>query len=106
MDARPQGGTVIIVAGELRLDPELRDAYLAAVADVAPLARRTSGCLDFVQAADPLEPDRINVYERWDSDEALAAFRAQGGPDEPGAPMPELRSASVRKYRVASEEAP
>jgi quinol monooxygenase YgiN len=94
---------VIIVAGELRLDPDLRDAYLDAVADVTPLARGTAGCLDFVQAADPVEPDRVNVFERWDSDEALIAFRTQGGP-EPSTPP--LRSAYVMKYRIASAEAP
>jgi hypothetical protein len=31
-------------------------------------ARRAAGCLDFVVAADPLEPDRVNVYGRWDSE--------------------------------------
>jgi quinol monooxygenase YgiN len=94
---------VIIVAGELRLDPDLRDAFLDAVADVTPLARGTAGCLDFVQAADPVEPDRINVFERWESDEALLAFRTQGGPP-PSAPP--LRSADVLKYRISGTEAP
>jgi len=61
------------------------DSYtlIASIASVAQ-ARRTAGCLDFVVAADPLDPARVNVYERWDSETALAAFRGDRtwpGPD-------------------------
>jgi quinol monooxygenase YgiN len=48
---------------------------LAAVAQ----ARGALGCRDFVVAADPIEPDRVNVYEEWESEEALLTFRG----DEP-----------------------
>ena len=95
---------MLIIAGELRVDPSQRDRYLAAVAAVAPLARATAGCLDCVQAADPVEPDRINVYERWESDESLLAFRSL--PGDPDAGTPPLRSADVRKYRFSSVEEP
>lgn len=45
-------------------------------------ARRASGCRDFVVAADPLEPGRVNVHEEWDSETAPEAFRGEGpGPD-------------------------
>jgi quinol monooxygenase YgiN len=97
------GGGQIIVAGSLRVDPGERDAYLAAAADVPRLARAAPGCLDFVQAADTLEPDRINVFERWESDAALHAFRTSGGPD---LALPPLLGAAVQKYRIASVEAP
>jgi quinol monooxygenase YgiN len=95
---------MIIIAGELRVDPDDRGRYLDAVASVAPQARAAAGCLDFVQSADPVEADRINVYERWESDEALQAFRSQDGPDT--AETPPLRSADVHKYRIASVESP
>ena len=99
---------MLIIAGELHVDPADRDRYLAATADVAPQARAFPGCLDFVQAADPVEPDRINVYERWESDEALLAFRSQGGADDesPDGATPPLRSADVRKYRISAVEEP
>jgi hypothetical protein len=32
-------------------------------------------------AADPIEPDRVNIYEEWESEEALLTFRG-AGPDE------------------------
>lgn len=94
---------MIIVAGWLRVVAAERDAYLAAVFEVTVQARGSSGCFDFVQAADPVEPDRINVYERWESDADLLAFRSSG-PDE-GA-LPEIRSAEVHKFRISAIEPP
>jgi quinol monooxygenase YgiN len=97
---------VIIVAGRLRVAADQRDRYLAAVAEVASLARSAPGCLDFSQAADPLDAERINVYERWESDEDLLRFRTSGDPDAPAPDVPDLLSAEVRKYRIAAVEAP
>lgn len=94
---------MIIIAGALYLDPDDRDRYLAAVADVAPRARQAPGCLDFVQAPDTIEPDRINIFEMWESDSAVARFRDSGGPQPE---VPPLRGADVQKYRVALVEAP
>ena len=94
---------MIIIAGQLRVEPADREKYLAAVDGVTRLARRAPGCLDFMQGADPVDPARINIYERWIDDEHLEAFRTSGGPENP---TPPVRSADVRKYRIASEEAP
>jgi quinol monooxygenase YgiN len=94
---------MLIIAGELHVDPADRDRYLAAAAGVAPQARSFPGCLDFVQAADPVDPGRINVYERWESDEDLLRFRGSGGPE---LDLPELLAADVHKYRIAAVEAP
>lgn len=38
--------------------------------------------LDFVVAADPLEVDRINVFEVWSDRESLEGFRESGPDDE------------------------
>ena len=102
---------MIIIAGWLRVTPGDRDAYLAAVADVTRLSRLAPGCLDFVQAADPLDPERITIYERWESDADLDRFRASGGAQEPESDVPEpdvpaLLDAEVRRYRIASVEDP
>ncbi len=50
-----------------------------------------------------LDPERINVYERWESDDDLHRFRSPGGPE---LELPPLRFADVRKYRIASVEEP
>ena len=97
---------MIIVAGWLRVAPDDRERYLSAVADVAVQARGAAGCLDFVQAADPLDPERINIFERWGSDEDLQRFRTAGDPDAPEPDLPDVLSAEVRKYRIAAVEAP
>ena len=102
---------MIIIAGWLRVAAGDRDAYLAAVADVARLARLAPGCLDFVQAADPLDPERITIYERWESDADLDRFRGSGDPDAPEPDVAErtvplLLDAEVRRYRISSVEDP
>ena len=94
---------MIIIAGTLHVDAHDRERYLTAVAHVTSQARRAPGCLDFVQAADPLDAERINVFERWESDDDLHRFRTSGGPE---LETPPIRAAAVRKYRVASVEAP
>jgi quinol monooxygenase YgiN len=72
---------VIIVAGAIIVDPDGRDAYLEGCVSVVSAARRAQGCLDFALSPDLLESGRINVYERWTSDEDLHRFR-KSGPDE------------------------
>lgn len=92
---------MIIIAGRLHVAPADRDRYLHATEEVARLARQAPGCHDFVQAADPIDAGRINVYERWESDADLARFRAADGPE-----LPPINSADVRRYRIASVESP
>ena len=90
---------MLIIAGTLTVDPADRERFLDANAEVVPLARRAAGCLDFVQAADPLDAGRINVFERWESEEALLAFRGAG---QPASDSPPIRSADVKRYVIAS----
>jgi len=96
--------TVIIIAGTLRVDPADRDRYLRAVAPATKMARQAPGCLDFAQSPDPIEPDRINIFERWESDKHLVTFRALPGDTE--VTVPPLLGAEVRKYRIEAVEAP
>ncbi len=73
---------MIIVSGRITLRPGGRDEFLARSREAMQQARRTPGCGDFVVAADPLEPDRVNVYEEWESEQALHAFREDGPGDD------------------------
>ena len=92
---------MIIVSGRLHVDPEARAAYLDTCRAVLEQARAAPGCLDFALSADPLEPGRINVYERWESDEDLARFRGSGPSDDQSAA---IRDASVARYRISAVE--
>jgi quinol monooxygenase YgiN len=89
---------MVIVAGHLVVDPDQRESYLADCVGVIEQARRTAGCLDFAISADLVDPSRINIFERWESQAAVEAFRGSGPSDEQGVAM---RSASVAEYDVA-----
>ena len=94
---------MIIVSGWLAVDPAARDAYLADCAEVLRQARQAPGCLEYALGADLLDPGRITVYERWESDEDLERFRGSGPSSEQTA---QILDASVARYRISSVEAP
>jgi quinol monooxygenase YgiN len=94
---------VLIIAGHLIVDPADRAAFLAANADVVGQARQAIGCLDFVQAADPLDASRINVFERWENEEHLLNFRGAG---QPASDSPPIRGADVKRYVISAVEDP
>jgi quinol monooxygenase YgiN len=71
-------GKVIIVSGRIYVHTGARQEFLTSSAEAVAQARRAPGCRDFVVAADPIEPDRVNVYEEWESEAALLAFRGDG----------------------------
>jgi quinol monooxygenase YgiN len=91
---------LIIVAGHLVVAPEDRDSYVADCASVVERARGAPGCLDFAIYADLLDPGRIGVYERWESREAVKAFRGGGPSDGQSA---RILAAEVAEYEVANE---
>jgi quinol monooxygenase YgiN len=90
---------MIIVSGRIFVRPGARPGFLASSAEAVAQARRYPGCRDFVVAADPLEPDRVNVYEEWESEEALLAFRGTGPGEDLGVSI--LR-ADVFRHVVSS----
>lgn len=91
---------MVIVAGHLVVDPDQRDNYLTGCVDVVRRAREAPGCLDFSLSADLLDPGRINIFERWESQAAVEAFRGGGTSDEQGAM---IVSAAVCEYGVGEQ---
>jgi quinol monooxygenase YgiN len=94
---------MIIVSGRIYVRPGARPEFLKSSLEAVAQARQSRGCRDFVVAADPIEPDRVNVYEEWESEEALLTFRG-GGPGQ------DLTSSIVRadvsRHVVASSGPP
>ncbi|CAM3241120.1 putative quinol monooxygenase [Prescottella defluvii] len=82
---------MIIVAGHLRVRPGDRESYLGACRQVVADARAADGCLDFALGPDLLEPDRINILERWRDRDALEAFRGDGSGEDLGARIVEAQ---------------
>ncbi|MDL5155280.1 putative quinol monooxygenase [Actinomycetospora termitidis] len=89
---------MVIVAGHVIVAPERREDYLAGCVAVVEQARVAPGCLDFSLTADLVEPGRINILERWESQADVEAFRGSGTSDEQAA---EILGASVAEYDVA-----
>ncbi len=88
---------MIIVAGHLIIRTGERERFLSASLEPMKVARRTQGCREFVVAADPLIADRVNVFEEWESEELLHAFR-ESGPEDSMIDL--VVNANVREHRV------
>lgn len=90
---------MVIVTGHLLVEPTDREAYLDDCVSVVVQARSAPGCLDFSLSADLVESRRINILERWESRDAVEAFRGSGSSDEQNAM---ILTASVDEYEVAT----
>jgi quinol monooxygenase YgiN len=90
---------VIIVGGTFAVDPEQRDAFIAERHERMRTSRSEDGCLEYTYAADPLEPGRVILFERWESQAALDAHLAASPPTTTITP----RSVSITLYDVAGE---
>lgn len=94
---------MIIVAGFLNLDPDERAAYLDDCIEAVRAARSAEGCIDFHLSPDPIESGRINIFEQWESVEALEQFRGTGPNEEQQAA---ILSANVAQYEIESSTSP
>lgn len=93
---------MILVAGTFEVEPARRDEFLASREAGMRRSRAEPGCIDYVFSADPLEPGRVVLFERWQDqaslDAHLAAMRARA---EPPSPVPVL-AREVLHYEIAS----
>lgn len=62
---------MIVVTGYLTIAPEHRATAEAAIAKLVPLTEAEEGCVTYRYAADLLEPNRINITEQWESEDAM-----------------------------------
>src|SRR5690349_11884521 len=93
----------VIVAGKVYVDPEVRDRYVEGHQVIVERARVYPGCLDVSISPDPLEAGRVNIFEHFESEEVLDAWRAIS-------PAPtftaEIRDVEVLKHRIARSGPP
>ncbi|GAA3550011.1 putative quinol monooxygenase [Kribbella ginsengisoli] len=93
----------VIVAGKVYVDPEVRERAVAAHRVIVERAREYPGCLDVSISADSVEPGRVNLFEYWESHEALDAWRAIA----PAATEHfELKDVQVLKHEVSGTRGP
>ena len=94
---------MLIVSGRIYIRPGAREKFVSSSAQAIVGARACPGCRDFVVAADPIEPDRVNVYEEWDSEEALLTFRGEGPGEDLSAV---IVRADVARHEIACSGPP
>jgi quinol monooxygenase YgiN len=89
---------MVIVAGHIRVDLEQRESYVAGRMSIVERARRADGCSDFAITADLLDPGRVDLAERWESQAAVETFRRSCPSNKQRTAMV---SVSVAEYDVA-----
>jgi quinol monooxygenase YgiN len=94
---------MVILAGHVTVDPEQREPYLAGSMSVVKKARQADACLDSAITADLLDPGRVNLFERWESQEAVKTFRRRGPSTKQRAAM---LSVSLAEYDIADVRPP
>ncbi|MEY9211875.1 antibiotic biosynthesis monooxygenase [Thermobifida halotolerans] len=90
---------MLIIAGKLYVAPEDRDKYIESHEDLLQRARKQPGCLDLAISADPVEAGRVNMFELWESEEHLAAWREVANAP---APVTEFLGGDIQKYQISS----
>ena len=95
---------MLIVAGEIEIDPANRETAVAAALEMMEATRREPGCLSYTFSADLAHPGRFRIFEEWKSQAALdehfasphmAAFQARVAGLG-------VKGMKVQKYEVAS----
>ena len=97
--------TKILIAAQIDVVPENREKALQSAQPWIDGALAQPGCIHYNWSADLNDPARINVFEEWESEEALAAHFS--GPQYAGMRAhlgaSGLIKAASRKYRIDAE---
>jgi quinol monooxygenase YgiN len=93
----------LIVAGKVYVDPKDRNRFVESHRDIVVQARKQPGCLDLAISADPTEMGRINIFEHWESQEKLDAWRAIAPP--PSASL-DIELVEVFKHEISHSGPP
>lgn len=93
----------VIVAGWYTVDSKKRDEVVASFKDMVIRARSAPGCLDFAITADPVDSDRINMFEFWESEKNLNSWRTVSRPSKKTAP---IRRMEVQKHVIQQSGPP
>jgi quinol monooxygenase YgiN len=95
---------MIIVSGVFEVEAAERGDFLAGRVEAMTRSRAEDGCLEYVFAADPVDPGRVVLYERWENQAALDAHLA-GMREWPRPEGPQVRpkSAAIYRYDASNE---
>ena len=92
---------MIIVGGHFEVDPAERDAFIASRVEAMRTSRAEKGNLEYTIAADPLEPGRVVLFEKWETQADLDAHLVGLRSSPSQGPRP--TAAEVTLFEVAGE---
>jgi quinol monooxygenase YgiN len=95
---------MLIISGHLEVEPSERDEFITERVDDIKASRAEEGCLDYALSADPVDPGRVLIFERWESKEHLAVHlkRVMAPPEAGAAPRTQARSNVVLQHEVSA----
>ncbi len=64
---------MIVVVGHLTINPDKRAEAEALIAELVPATQAEDGNIEYRYSADLGEPNRINIIEAWESEDAMNA---------------------------------
>ena len=64
---------MIIIAGHVRIQPEYRDAVIAAMKDMMAETAKEDGCVSYDFSSDLNDDTIFHLFEEWESPEHLEA---------------------------------
>lgn len=67
---------MLIISGKLTIDPDALEAVMAAASPMMAATRAEEGNHAYVFSLDMADRSVLHVYERWESEQALAAHFA------------------------------
>ena len=56
---------MVVVAGWIDVDAKVRDAYLTSRLEAMVATREEPGCIEYVFSADPIDLERVRLFEPW-----------------------------------------
>jgi quinol monooxygenase YgiN len=94
---------MVIVQGVFSVDSGERDRFVETRVEAMRSSRQEEGCLEYVIAADPLDPERAVLSERWESMDHLQQHLAQQqGPNRSDDSRPVPRNVEITLFEVAT----
>ena len=95
---------MVIVGGIFEVDPAQREEFVASRHESMRKSRAEPGCLEYVVSADPIEPGRVILFERW-ADQASLDTHIAGIRQAPASPQGGVAatSATITVYEVSGE---
>lgn len=96
---------MLVVAGTIVIDPARRSQAEAAFEKMREATLKEPGCLAYQAYFDRRDPGVIFMFEKWESEEALAAHFGTSHMADFGGAMADfgVKETDIRKLQVAGE---